>query len=658
MQSDTLQEPGFRLSPQQERLFELGADDPGYRAQCAATITLDVGNEQLRAALDAIVHRHEILRTTFVRQAGMRMPAQVIHDRLSANWEVADATEELADHALGELLRSEVERDVDLERGPILRALLTRSPSGARTLVLTAPSVCADARSLSIVLGELLHLASGGAPWELGEPLQYADYAEWRSELSSSDDARAVAGRAFWQEHAPSAPGPALLFGTAGESSHAFAPHRVRVPFSVDAGETLAESSNGGVLLEAAWHAVAGRLSGESEVVVACVTNGRSADELRDAVGGFACAVPVRTRVEEHTSVAEVVDQVDRSRAEAEGWLDYQAPRDATAAVGESALAFSYLHVASPDGSAIAALRSGVCRAPLELSVRLLDGSLVGELAFDAAIYSTEDAGRIARYYVTLFEAAACAPESPVDTLPLLAPDERQLLVHGLNSTAEDVPDTCVHSRFAEAARTFPDRLAVSGGGLELTYRELDERANRLAHLLRSRGAERDARVGLCMDRSAEMIVGLLSILKAGAAYVPLNFEHPASRIAYQLEQAEARIVVTQEALVERLEGLGAELVCIDRDAEVVTAFPDGEPERVNEAEDLAYVMYTSGSTGTPKGVAVTHGNLTNYTEHMVRKLGAVSGEGLVFAAVSAISTDLGNTAFSPLSHPAAASTS
>ncbi|HWJ51393.1 MAG TPA: amino acid adenylation domain-containing protein, partial [Solirubrobacteraceae bacterium] len=210
---------------------------------------------------------------------------------------------------------------------------------------------------------------------------------------------------------------------------------------------------------------------------------------------------------------------------------------------------------------------------------------------------------------------------------------------------------TPVHHRFEAQARLTPERVALRSTAGAVSYAQLNAAANRLAHHLRDAGVGRGVAVGLCMERTPSLLVALMAILKAGGAYVPLNYEHPQARIAGQLSGAGARVLVTEQHLLDSLPALDGEVVCVDRDADAIAARPSDSQGQLATLEDLAYVMYTSGSTGTPKGVAVTHGNLANYAASIDALLSA--GEdpaGLVFGVVSAISTDLGNTSiFTPL---------
>jgi amino acid adenylation domain-containing protein len=526
-------------------------------------------------------------------------------------------------------------------------------PGTSHLLVLTAPTLCADSSSLLVVLGEVLQLAAGGAAEQFGEPFQYADYAEWRAELLLGEDDDAEDARAYWSEQGALEVGtPTLLFGARFQEDGALAPSHVPIEVEPDVLAALEQAAAAAgvpeaVVLEAAWHATVGRLTGDGVVALASVLDGRSAVEIEGAVGLFAAAVCSRCRIDDGSSFAEIVDQAGRARSEGARWLDYQSASVAAAASRRLGLAFSSIDRPPPEGARILALRDAPQRFSLKPSWWRTNGSRQGELAFDSKLYSAEDASRIAKYYGTLLASAAENPRAQVEALTLVPPEEPEVLAGDVTSTSIDLSAILVHHAVEEQARRAPESTAVTAAGAALTYAELNESANRLARFLRARGIGRNATVGLCTDRSVEMVVSLLGILKAGGAYVPLNFEHPPARLAHQLHESGAQIVLTKEALTGCLAGFDGEVVCVDRDRATLESFDGSDVERVSEPGDLVYVMYTSGSTGLPKGVAVTHGNLANYTAHMVGKLEAGS-EPLQFAAVSAISTDLGNTCVFP----------
>ena len=519
----------FRLSPHQENLWQLGPLTPGYRAQCVLDVGLNAA-AQVREALEAVVGRHEILRTTFVRQAGLLFPNQVICDSLPPAWSEEAWDGPLADPAaLTALLRAEGGTPVDLEHGPVLHALLATGSEGRRLLVLTAPSVCADATSLAVVAGEIASLLAGDV--QLSEPLQYADFAEWRHELQAGNDEDAEAARHFWSEQELDHAGtPILLFGTAVEAAGDFVPERIHVELDAQSLPGLERTAAGlgstaSAFLEAAWHALVARFSGESGVVIPTLVDGRAHDELANAAGVFAEYVPVRTKIEETTSFAEALDQVTRARAEAERWQDYESAAEMRAVSERLPIRFAAQTMSAALGDLpVIALRAQLDRFALELSLRVEDGSLALELTYDPEAYDPDDAKRIATAFAALAAHAAEAPSTPVANLRLLGENERERLVVEWNQTDAEIPPTCIHVMFEKQTARTPARLALSAGGVELSYAELNVRANQVAHHLRQQGVGRGSAVGLCMDRSADMVVALLGILKAGGAYVPLNF--------------------------------------------------------------------------------------------------------------------------------------
>ncbi len=658
MQETKTETAGFRLSPQQQQL--LAVDGAPGATQCAALLHGPVDVDALRAALDSVVARHEILRTTFVQPAGMRAPQQIIGEQSASAWSLeerpSDAEPIANDAALEELMAREAERGFDLERGPLLRALLLGGEQESPTLVLTACAACADSASLLLALTELCESYGGATPAE--EPVQYADYAEWRHELIADEESQVQDGLAFWREDAADRPAPPRILFALRDATGAT---RRAAPLELGGIElnALQRAAVGAgvpvaVFLEAAWHALVARMSGASELLLAGWADGRAQPDLAQAIGAYEQPVPIRSRFQDTTTFAEIVDQVRRSRAQAVRWQDCGAAED-LAAVAEQAAAgwtFSAVGQLAAPARSVLALRLAPGSVPLVLALRSTDGTLEGEVVYDPHALAQEDAREIARRFATLLSSAIADPSLPVAQLEILDAGERDRL---LESSAADAPaagaEKPVHERFEEQARSTPDRLAVVGPSGSLTYAELDAAANRLAHHLQQLGPVRQQQVGLCMERTPSMIAALLAILKAGGAYVPLNYEHPPARIAHQLSDAGVRVLVTEQHLLASLPQLDATVVCVDRDAAAIAERPTESPDSVAALDDLAYVMYTSGSTGTPKGVAVTHANLAGYAAAIAARLSATEDpDGLVFGVVSAISTDLGNTSiFTPL---------
>ena len=654
---------GFRLSPQQQQLLSSGGASRAI--QCAVLLDGPVDVGRIRDAFDGLVARHEILRTTFVQPAGIRTRQQVIGTESAPAWSLKEelSAAGLIDGglALEELMTEERGREFDLERGPVVRALLAGADEDSPLLILTACAACVDAISSLVLLRELCESYRDGQISE--EPVQYADYAEWRHELISDRGSEAREGLAregavFWRDDAAERPAPPrILFALPARPENA---RRAVTPLdlrrigldelqraAIGAGVTVA------VLLEAAWHALLARISGASELLVAAWSDGRAQPDLAQAVGAYEQPVPIRSRFREGTTFTEILDQVRRSRALAVRYQDSAAAEDLAAVAAQAAAGWAF-HVIGPlaaPARRVLALRLSPSVTGLRLALRGNESDLTGELEYDPLAVAESDARELAGRFATLLRSAVAEPSAPVARLAILEGRERHRL---LSVASEDPPPgarTPVQERFEEQARLTPNRLAVIGATQSLTYAELDAAANRLGNHLNELGPVREQPVGLCMERTPSMVVALMAILKAGGAYVPLNYEHPGARISHQLRETGVRVLVTEQHLLDRLPAVDAVAVCVDRDAEAIAGRSAESPGRGTAPGDLAYVMYTSGSTGTPKGVAVTHSNLANYTASIGALL-AAGGDlvGLVFGVVSAISTDLGNTSiFTPL---------
>jgi amino acid adenylation domain-containing protein len=658
MQETNTEAVGFRLSPQQEQQLVASAGTPGT-AQCAVLLDGPVDLDTLRQALDEVVARHESLRTTFVQPAGMLTPQQVIGADSARAWTLDEmpSAAGLADGgaALRELMDSEAERALDLEHGPLVRVLLAGAGEDSALLLLTACAACADTTSLLAMLDELC-ASYRGAELE-PEPIQYADYAEWRHELMGGEEPEVQDGRAFWREDAGDRPvPPRILFAQAAHGTRAASAPLDLGGVALDDLQRAADGAGAtaAIFLEAAWHALLARMSGVSELLLAGWCDGRAQPDLAQAIGAYEQPAPIRSRCQETTTFAEILDQVRRARAVAVRWQDCASAEDLAALAEQAAAgwAFHSTGTVSAPARRVLALRMPAGASRLALTLYGNESELAGELRYDPQAVSEQDARELTARFATLLSSAIADPSQPVAQLAILDEQERARL---LSTAAADAGATGaqapVHERFEQQARLTPDRPAVVGASGSLSYAELDAAANRLAHHLQRLGVAPRQTVGLCMERTPAMIVALLGILKAGASYLPLNYEHPRARIAHQLRDADARALVTEEHLLASLPALETSVVCVDRDAEAIAGQePDGLGPLAT-TRDLAYVMYTSGSTGTPKGVAVTHGNLANYAAAIDARLSA--GEdpaGLVFGVVSALSTDLGNTSiFTPL---------
>jgi amino acid adenylation domain-containing protein len=621
----------FRLSPQQEEQWRREPAGPSGRTQAVVRLDGRLDSTALSTALRRVVERHESLRTTFAYQAGVRIPFQVANDALEPGWEELGTALD-AETPLDELLASERERPVDFKRGPLLRALLIDIAPDGHVLVLTVSTLCADPASMSILVRELAH--HYGAATEIVEDvLQYADFSAWQLELSESEDDEARAARVTWNA-LEGASAPQVPF--ARHSTATFVPDEIT---------TKLEASAAPGLVHAAWHALIRRVTGEERVAVSVLSPDRRHADLAGAIGAFARPVPISTQLDGASPFAELIEELQRARARVLELQDY-APAKTSAELTVGFCDYDAYQWRTAD-LAITLERIVTTGAPwrLWLSCTRARAERVARLHFDPACYERESVNRLARQLEQLIGAALAAQSTPLDALPLLGESERHRTLREFNDTAAPVPAQRFHELFGGHALAAPERDAVLDEHGSISYRDLDARANQLAHRLRACGVRADVPVGLCTDRSRDMVIGLLGILKAGGGYIPMNYEHPPARLRDQLAAAGAGVIVTQEALLSRIAGWDGKVVCLDREAD--RAALDGEPVTAPEAaladDSLAYVIYTSGSTGSPKGVAVAQGNLANYVADITRRLGANS-QSLSFGLVTSISTDLGNT--------------
>jgi amino acid adenylation domain-containing protein len=620
-------------------LWQLGENSPAMRAQVAVRLEGALDVARLKQAIEKTVERHEILRTLFRRQAGLKLPFQVVTESAQFDWTEIDR--DCGD--ISAVLAGERAHPLDYERGPLLRAALCKRSAAEHVLVLTLPAVCADGESMK-KLAEAICSAYGGQ--ELPEVLQYADYAQWQNDLFHEERDETSAAAAFWKNMDVSSPPPlALPFEAKGEGQPVFAPESILVEL-----DTNLRSKPAAFFL-ACWQTLLWRLSGQQEVLTGCVSDGRTQDELAGAIGLFSKILPVRTQLED-ARFAELQARVEKTWATACEWQDLFHWTE-----GQADLHWSFRHASamakqSAAGVSFSALAqaSQASRFRMQLACTVSESGCQVELQYDPSLFGKESVARFAEYFQRLAQDAAAHPDTLVSKLALMGDAERQKVVVEFNRTVADIPEgTCFQQMFEEQAARYPERAAVRYGEQMITHAQLNERANQLAHYLRSLGVKGDTAVGLCLDRSAEMIVGLMAILKAGGAYVPLIPDNPKARLSHQLTETKAPVLLTQEKFLGQLPEFSGQTVCMDRDASRWASQPKTNPSVNTSPNNLAYVIYTSGSTGTPKGVGVRHSNLVNYTQFMCRRLNlAQEKDGLHFATVSTLAADLGNTSIFP----------
>jgi amino acid adenylation domain-containing protein len=656
---------GFHLSPQQTRLWLRQRDGAAYRTQCALLIEGSLKEEALKHSFLLLGRRHEILRTTFHRRAGLKVPFQVIATESVPAWRFVELSREAETEArIDELFAQEGSHELDFENGPLLRLCLAKWSATRHVLIVSLSALCADAPSLANMIAEAFRFYSAdGDEGALAEPLQYVDFSEWQNELRASEDA--AKGEEYWREQDYSTfTAPALPFEKRLFKEPPFNPTCLTEVIEPELAARLERvarryASTTPVILLACWKILWWQVMGQSEVVVGAVSERKDLPELNEAVGLFARWLPVKTHFEASFRFQEVLKQIEEARRSADEWQEYfdwkpEARERNTRGWEEGffPLCFEFEQGAETrrtGGLVLSVVRKHVCfdRFKLKLSIVERDSSLIARFHYDPALFASDSIKCLADQYVALLSNALGNPEARLDELELIGERERERLLFTFNDTHRDFsPYPCVHELFEQQAALSPAQTALVSEGRQLSYGELNARANQLGRYLQELGVGPEVPVALCMERSEELLTGMLGILKAGGAYVPLEPAQPVERLRHMLEDVRAPVILTQQRLLDSLPEHDARVVCIDADwAEIARRSPDNTSSNATAA-NLVYLIFTSGSTGRPKGVAVEHRQLVNYLKGVEERLELPRGGS--YATVSTFAADLGHTMIFP----------
>ncbi len=659
---------GFRISPQQKHLWllqELASSQP-FRNQCAILIEGNVNIVILELALKNVINKYEILRTTFHLLPGMTIPVQVIAEQNISTFfhhDFSGLKAEVQNANLESLFQDAIQRVIDIEHGPVLDISLVTLSINKHILLVGLPALCSDTVTLKNLVREIsIYYAACLDNKELSdEPLQYADIAEWQNELFESEDAEI--GKNYWKKQNFSSLSTGQInFEKKSTVESGFKPELFTFKINFDTVaklEALAhkyETSTSVVLL-ACWQILLWRLSGKSDVVVGTFCDGRNHQELESALGLFAKYLPVFSHLEDNFLLSQVLNQTSNSIRDSLNWQEYlnweQIVESTENPLNSSFLPFCFefeeqLAKYSAADVLFSIYKQYVCieKFKVKLSCVRRDDSLIAEFHYDSNLFRLEDIERLVGQYQTLLESVIDKPEATVSQLEILDARSRQQLLVEFNQTQVDYPlDKCIHKLFEEQVERTPNSIAVVYEEEQLTYRELNARANKVARQLQQLGVTHETIVGLYVERSVSALIGLLGILKAGGAYLPLDPQLPTERLNMMLQDAGVGVILTQQHLASSVSGC-ASVVCLDGDWEAIAQQPEENLPSSTTVENLVYVIYTSGSTGTPKGVSISHRQLLNYVESIVEKLDLTPG--CSFATVSTLAADLGNTMIFP----------
>ena len=665
---------GFWVSPQQERVWLLQESAPlAYRSLYSLHLDGELNCDALKQAVQEAVARHEILRTVFHHQSGVRVPFQVIRESCGPSWHDNDLSHLDPSMQEAELLRLfETDRlePFDLTAGPLLHARLAKLAADRHVLFLSAPALNSDQSTLKNLVPEIqrIYAARLGQGEISDELLQYADVAQWQEELLQSEDTRA--GRNYWRDQIrkldlAAIPNLSLPAEHRPDSNDLFAPEVVPVLLPPQILPNISElSTKAGVsvsdFLLACWQALLCRITLQGEITIGYAFDGRRYEELQEALGPLTRYLPLKLAFDPQRTILETSFLSGQAAREAATWQECLTWTQLETAGGfeqgmlSLPFCFDYTEwpaLATSADLGFTLMRQWVCteKYKLKLVGMQAEGKLQLELHYDASRYLRSTIESFADSFRVLLRAALENPSTAVSRLPLLSEAERQRVLVDWNQTSAAYSQSqTIHSLFEQQVQRTPERLALVCQDESLTYAELNRQANRLGHHLRHLGVGPDVLVGICLERSAQWIVALLAVLKAGGAYVPLSPDNPAARLAQPLSAC--HVLLSETKLLSQMPAsFSGTTLCLDRDQASWAQQPDSNPQAQTGPDHLVYVIYTSGSTGVPKGVAVRQRNLVNYAEFIVGRLQLQHyPDGLSFGLVSTLAADLGNTCLYP----------
>jgi natural product biosynthesis luciferase-like monooxygenase protein/FkbM family methyltransferase len=653
-------------------LHELASDSGAYNVFATARIHSKLDTAALQAALNKLVERHPALRTTFPVES--EIPVQRVNDFVEITLREQN-TADLSERELQEILTAETSGAFDLTRGPLLRVTLFKRTAEEYVLLFVAHHIIVDFWSMALLVTELAriydaqtrHANVDVAP----PPIDYVQYS--RSQAAMLDGPEGERLWNYWQRQLSGAqtvlnlpvskPRPQVQsYAGANERFHLNAELTAKLKQLAHDYDTTLYTT-----LLAVFQVLLYRYTGQEDLLVGSPTSGRRRAALSDVIGYFVNPVTLRARVSRELTFEAFHKDVRRTVLEA---LDHQElpfgllverlqlERDPSRAPLFQVM-FSWQQSPlpqQPELSAFALGESGkrmeigglvlepmpldqpVAQFDLTLMMAELGDELAGVMQYNTDLFDAAAIARLAQHFEVLLVDIVSNPQKRIIDLQLLTPHDEQLLLKDFNDTRIDYQEElCLHELFETQAARTPDQTALVFRDRQFTYRELNRRANQLAHYLKKLGVGPEVCVGICLERSLEMMVGLLGILKAGGAYLPLDPQYPKDRLAYMLADSGARVLLTQSDLAKDLTA-DVQRVCLDRWADF-TRGPEENPSGDVTAQNLAYVIYTSGSTGRPKGVMISHRNVVNFCAGIDRCFG--SQEVGTWLAVTSISFDI-----------------
>ncbi|EFH85738.1 non-ribosomal peptide synthetase [Ktedonobacter racemifer] len=648
----------------QQRLWfmdQLTPGNPAYTIPALMHFTGELHVEALRMSLEAIQQRHEILRSHFALIDGQ--PQQIIRPAQPFTLKEVDLQaepEHIRELTTQRLIEAEAQQAFDLTLGPLWRVTIYHLTPQQYVLALFIHHIISDGWTIGIFFKELERLytsfATGQQP-DLPElPIQYADFALWQREALRED--RLKEHLSYWKQQLANAPGalelptdrPRPATPTTRGATHTFPLSRALTE-AIQAASRQEEVTPY-IILVAAFQLLLHRYTGQDDIVLGSAIADRQLPEVQEVMGLFLNTVALRANLAGNPTLRELLRRVRDTTLDAHAHQDLPFETlvrelQLVRTTGQNALFQVAIQLDPPSSPSttpwtLTRMAVGTGGSKFDLSLELDDHleGLIGHFEYSTDLFDAATIERMAEHWQHLLTQIVADPGQHLADISLLTQNESEQLLAQVHTTRRDYPrDKRVHQLFEEQVTRTPESIAVTFADTSYTYRELNARANQLARYLRTLGVGRDTLVGLCLERSLDTIVALLGILKAGGAYLPLDPTYPVERIAFMLEDAQAPVLLTQQALASQLPPHAGHTVYIDRDREQMASNDEKNLDPVIDGEQLAYVIYTSGSTGKPKGVQISQHALVNFLLSMREEPGLNAQDRLL--AVTTLSFDI-----------------
>ncbi|EAZ91771.1 non-ribosomal peptide synthetase [Crocosphaera chwakensis] len=659
---------GFRLSPQQERTWLLQGLEFSYQYQVNGSLSIK-GNldiERLKMAIYKVMERHEILRTIFPCLPGMNIPFQQILTISKLDWQEEDLRE--TDHNKGfkrlNIIQSQFAQiPFNFDKAPPIKFKLVRLLDDKFCLLIRLSALCGDSHSFNIFIQEIVeayqHYETNKKLPEV--EIQYADIAEWFHELL--EDEEGAIARSFWREKGEQyEANPSLVIEEYNQQSFDFTPQLERIELSSELWDKIKKFVDSyDISLENFFYSsfitFIYKITGKASFFFGRQTQGRSYEELEQGIGLFTKYLPNKIELNETSIFLEILELNQLNDSENKKWQDYftwDNFQEKEKNINQTILSYSFEWYEYPPENKVSDVSFSLIDKTsviepfiLKLVVQYQDSNLKLFLAYDNYKFDSKTIKKLCNQYKILLNDIIVKASSPINQLNILSEEDKENILNKFNQNSLKYSiKNLVYQQFEKQAIQKPEHLALIDENQSLTYEELNQKSNQLAHYLIKKGVKPDCIVPLLVERSVDFIVGMLAILKAGGAYLPLDATLPLEALKLRVEDAQASLIITQNHLKLNLADLSLTILNLDQEQDNIAQESTENPNIPVAADNLVYVIYTSGSTGKPKGVGVEHKQLYNYVYGIQDKLDLPPESH--FANVSSFAADLGNTVIFP----------